>query len=187
MAPNRLIGGYTSSILISGIVHAIPLTFMIVNYDRLACPSPVSLTIEVNWQQSAPPFLPPQSFKTTKVAPPTDTDSRVSTHTSPRPAEKQKSFLSSIPRPEIKEDENLTFTNRKPNYPEEARLLGIEGTVMVKLAINPEGTIHEAQALNPKAHPILEQSALAQIKGWRFTSSSSRHSITIPIKFELEE
>jgi len=158
---------------------------MLINYDRPPCPSSASLTIEINWQQSSPLRAP--SSKAAKLGPVRDNNIPSPFHTSQRLAEIQHSPPLSLPPVPAEENKNLAFTNRKPFYPEEARLLGIEGTVMVKLTINPDGTIQEARPLEPRTHPLLEQAALSQIKGWKFSASSSSYSITVPIKFELED
>ncbi|AIK96195.1 energy transducer TonB [Candidatus Odyssella acanthamoebae] len=187
MATNRFIGGYTSSILISGIVHAIPFTLMTISDDHPSSISATPLTIEVDWQQSSALQLPLQPPKRSAVANSKESESPPSNNPPKRQTDIQLSSSSSTPFTPVEKGENLTFTNHKPLYPEEARLLGIEGTVMLKFTLCPDGKIQDVQALDPRAHPILEQAALEQVKGWRFHASPSNHSITVPIKFELEE
>jgi protein TonB len=185
LATNRFIGGYTSSILISGIVHAIPFTLLTINHKPAPSVSTTPLFIEVEWQQ--PPAPSSHSFKSSTISTLKGSEIPPSGPPPKRQGEPQLSPSSSPPFTPREEAENLTFTNHKPLYPEEARLLGIEGTVIVRLTLCTAGKVQEAYALSPKAHPLLEQAALEQAKGWRFRISPSIHSITVPIKFELEE
>jgi TonB family protein len=54
----------------------------------------------------------------------------------------------------------------EPEYPEEARQQQIQGSVMMKVRISPEGTVEDVQVVS--GPPQLAQSATAAVKQWRF-------------------
>ncbi len=80
-------------------------------------------------------------------------------------------------------------SNPPPEYPQEAREKGIEGTVILKANINPKGQILDVKVVPPRASPLLEQAALNAIKRWHFSPFSSHEcqEIQIPIHFQLED
>ncbi len=79
-----------------------------------------------------------------------------------------------------------SLCNRKPDYPEEARLLGIEGTVTLEITLSPQGKVISLKSLEPKAHPILEKAAQDQVQTWQFSASDQSSVHVLLIKFELE-
>ena len=56
--------------------------------------------------------------------------------------------------------------NAPPAYPEAARTAGIEGKVILKLAISETGAIIDVKVL--KGDPMLAEAAVAAVKRWRF-------------------
>ncbi len=78
---------------------------------------------------------------------------------------------------------------RNPVYPVEARKQGIEGVVLLKALIEPNGKIKEIKIL--KSIPIFDKSALDAVEHWRFTSLTSHGKpvyvwMIIPIRFQLK-
>lgn len=169
-------------IAFSGIVHAIPVTLLTLKKEKL--PHKLSEVITIEVISSSPvsnaPTASPEATKNTSSKDKTIESSRQTV----TPSEELKTSPS-IEKPEALHLETST-SYRKPDYPEEARLLEIEGTVIIVATIASSGKIKTAHAQEPKPHPILEESALEQIKSWSFPPSASERTITIPIKFELE-
>ncbi len=81
----------------------------------------------------------------------------------------------------------VTFKN--PVYPVEARKQGIEGVVLLKALIAPDGKIKEIKIL--KSVPMFDKSAVDAVEHWRFTGITSHGNpvyvwMIIPIRFQLK-
>jgi protein TonB len=57
--------------------------------------------------------------------------------------------------------------NAPPAYPEAARTAGLEGKVILKIAISETGAVIDVKVL--KGDPILAEAAVAAVKTWHFT------------------
>jgi len=55
-----------------------------------------------------------------------------------------------------------------PEYPEEARLRGIEDSVLVRYIIDKTGRVREVTILRHAHSPMFDKSAVKAIRGWRF-------------------
>ncbi len=78
---------------------------------------------------------------------------------------------------------------KKPVYTVKARKEDIEGVVVLKALVAPNGKIKKIKVL--KSIPQLDASAINAVKQWRFTAISSHGNpvyvwIIIPIRFQLE-
>jgi protein TonB len=56
-----------------------------------------------------------------------------------------------------------------PRYPARARSAGVSGYVTLKLLVNKEGTVEEAEVENSEPANTFDQVALTAIRRWRFT------------------
>ena len=65
-----------------------------------------------------------------------------------------------------------------PDYPEMARMSQIEGTVIVKVLVGPDGNVKDAQIIQG-VHPMLNKSALAAARKAKFLPGKQRD---IPVK-----
>lgn len=79
----------------------------------------------------------------------------------------------------------------KPDYPPAARRRGLEGTVLIRVLISPDGIPGEARLLGPSGTDVLDQAALAAVLRWRFTPAREgnlaiEHWVDIPITFRLD-
>jgi periplasmic protein TonB len=59
------------------------------------------------------------------------------------------------------------IAGKEPEYPRIARLAGLEGLIVVKIYITPEGTVGEVQFI--KSDPHFDQAVRDAITTWRFT------------------
>ena len=66
----------------------------------------------------------------------------------------------------------------KPDYPEMARRAQIEGTVIVKVLVGPDGNVKDAQVLQG-VNPLLNNAALAAARKCKFIPGKQRN---IPVK-----
>lgn len=70
----------------------------------------------------------------------------------------------------------------KPDYPVIAQKAGLEGAVMVRMRVSPDGVPLEARALN--GNPIFYGETLKAVKRWKFASLRKR-KITTPIEIDV--
>jgi len=80
-------------------------------------------------------------------------------------------FVASSEKPKFK-------TRVKADYPEMARRAQIEGTVVVKVLVGPDGRVQNAQILQ-SVNPLLDKSAIAAAYQWTFFPGKQRN---IPVK-----
>jgi len=50
------------------------------------------------------------------------------------------------------------------NYPEEARRRGLSGSLILDVALNPDGSIHEITVVRSSGHPVLDQAAMRIVR-----------------------
>jgi TonB family protein len=64
--------------------------------------------------------------------------------------------------------ESRLIHKANPEYPEQAKREGIEGTVKLTITVNEEGLVYEVKA-DPGNNPILEKAAIAAVKKWKYS------------------
>lgn len=80
--------------------------------------------------------------------------------------------------------------NPKPIYPVEARERGYQGEVLLRVEVLSNGKVGQIEVKRSSGHEVLDQSALATVKKWRFIPARKGDVpipfwVNIPIKFEL--
>ncbi len=81
--------------------------------------------------------------------------------------------------------------NPVPSYPLEARRLGQAGLVVLSVAIEPTGRARQVELAQSSGFPILDGSALATVRRWRFRPARTggvpvECVVEVPIRFMLE-
>jgi len=100
-----------------------------------------------------------------------DLDSAISSSMMDFGAAGDEGFVASSTNPKI-----TSFA--KPDYPEMARRAQIEGTVIVKVLVGPDGNVKDAQVLQG-VNPLLNSAALAAARRCKFIPGKQRD---IPVK-----
>ena len=59
--------------------------------------------------------------------------------------------------------------NVDPEYPAIAKAAKVQGTVILEIVVNKEGSVTSAKALKPV--PLLDEAALAAVKKWKYETS----------------
>ena len=77
----------------------------------------------------------------------------------------------------------------KPEYSQVARMSGLEGTVIVKVLVGPQGKVQAAQVAQG-VHPLLNQAAVRAAYKCRFQPGTQRHVpvkawMAVPYRFRL--
>lgn len=80
--------------------------------------------------------------------------------------------------------------NPPPEYPRRARQLGFEGTVLLRVWVNPSGGVDRAEIAASSGYAVLDDSALSAVKGWRFKAARQGGQpvaalVQVPVRFAL--
>jgi len=100
-----------------------------------------------------------------------DLDSAITSTTAQYDLGGDEGFVASSEKPKIK-------TRAKADYPEMARRAQIEGTVIVKVLVGPDGLVKDAQIMQG-VNPIVDKQALIAARKWTFFPGKQRN---IPVK-----
>jgi protein TonB len=63
----------------------------------------------------------------------------------------------------------VVLASRRPRYPELARRLGRQGTVVLELALSPDGAVAEVGVSSSSGVDELDQAAVDAVRTWRFS------------------
>jgi len=69
-----------------------------------------------------------------------------------------------------------------PTYPDIARRMQLNGKVRLEVTIAPDGRVKHVRPLG--GHPVLVNSAVEAVKGWRFATAPSETTETVEIEFK---
>ncbi len=76
-----------------------------------------------------------------------------------------------------------------PEYPQEAREMGLEGIVIMETTIDTEGRVVDVQVLRG-LHPLLDEAAVASAMQWLYTpvmlDGEPVESLTVTVQFQLQ-
>ena len=80
--------------------------------------------------------------------------------------------------------------NLRPEYPRAAREAGWEGTVVLQVMVLPDGTAGNVTLHKTSGYSILDEAALAAVKGWRFIPAMDgnfpiQSVVRMPVRFDL--
>lgn len=166
-------------VFFSGLAHAVPLTLigLSTSFSEHLPPEPMAVTVE--WLPETALHTPMKKASLQKIEKGLPSSNATPPTSMPQPRDPPSCEDNPVPQ------SLSTAINHKPIYPENARIMGIEGTVLVNVEISTAGTVLSTKILEPKTHKILEKSAVSQLRKWRFDKQITPYTITIPIKFEL--
>lgn len=83
-------------------------------------------------------------------------------------------------------------SNPKPPYPEAARRAHKEGTVLLSVTVNADGSASNVEVAQSSGTTILDASAQQTVLHWRFVPArlngeSIESNVIVPIKFQIED
>jgi len=84
------------------------------------------------------------------------------------------------------------LNNPKPPYPLAARRQGAEGRVVLRAQVLEDGRCAEVRIVRSSGHALLDESALATVRRWRFVPATRAGtpvaaSVDVPISFRLDQ
>jgi protein TonB len=65
-----------------------------------------------------------------------------------------------------------SIRNRRPDYPDDAKRRGWEGTVRLELELDETGRVTAARVVHSCGHDVLDDSALKAARSWRFSPAT---------------
>jgi protein TonB len=82
--------------------------------------------------------------------------------------------------------------SRRASYPQRARRLGIEGTVVLLLRVEADGTVARVEVATSSGHEILDRAAAEAAALWRFAparrdGTAIAYDIRQPVEFTLAD
>jgi len=79
-------------------------------------------------------------------------------------------------------DQDRKLVRREePEYPSIAAKMSLHGTVKLKIWINADGTVRRVEYIG--GHPLLAESGLKAVKGWKYEPSSKESTTAVELKF----
>jgi len=83
-------------------------------------------------------------------------------------------------------------SNRKPDYPAEARRRGIQGNVLLHVDVTAAGAALRVNVATSSGHDMLDDAALRAVQQWRFSPAMQggvavAGAVDVPVHFRLEE
>jgi protein TonB len=123
------------------------------------------------------------------AAPPTDPPTASS---SPSLPERSASLPASPPSDErIRVAKPRYGENPNAVYPPEARKKGHQGKVLLRVQVLTNGRVGDVELEKSSGHEILDRSALAAVKQWKFIPAREGEKtvavwVTIPVRFQLQ-
>lgn len=123
--------------------------------------------------------------KQEKTAPLPEDVENINRNAKAPPAEEQ------VYEPEDLDEMPRVILMGKPEYPEELRLKGIEGRVVLKFMINFYGFVENIALLEKSPHEPFNQAAITAVRKWQFSppkigGSPASVWFVVPIRYELE-
>ena len=76
-------------------------------------------------------------------------------------------------------------------YPAQAVADRLQGTVLLRFRITPEGRVAQLELLSSSGHPILDAAAVRAVRAWRFIPARRAGlpvatTVRLPVRFELD-
>jgi TonB family protein len=86
----------------------------------------------------------------------------------------------------FREQDIVKNGNRLPKYPQQALEQGVQGTVLLKLTLSPNGDVFQSEVVESSGSPLLDLAAFSASKTWKFKVGLDVKKIIAPIKFVIE-
>lgn len=86
----------------------------------------------------------------------------------------------------------VAVATRAPAYPRLARRQGWEGVVRVRVQVAADGQVLAASVARSSGYEVLDEAALAAVRGWRFRPARDAQGrpradmVEVPVRFRLE-
>ncbi|MFC7517046.1 energy transducer TonB [Herbaspirillum sp. GCM10030257] len=150
-------------------------------------------------RKPAPKPLPPPREVPRTQAPDVTFDARptpssssaVTTPPAPPPPPAPVAAATPVARTPVSIPARYAASNRKPEYPRMSRQMEEEGTVVLRVFVQADGSAGTVEIRTSSGFPLLDQSARNAVQSWRFEPATSDGKpvgewFLIPIPFKLQ-
>jgi TonB family protein len=79
------------------------------------------------------------------------------------------------------DQDRKVLSRQEPEYPPLAEKMNLHGTVKLKIWIAPNGAVRRLEYVG--GHPVLAESALKAVKGWKYQSAAQESTTAVELKF----
>lgn len=137
--------------------------------------------------QKSPESFPDESSQGTEAPLPPPQEETTAVGTGPVAAVPNQPALT----PAIEEAQPEYSQNPPISYPNRARRKGYEGTVLLEVLVNRNGTVDDLRILASSGYAILDSSAVKSVKTWSFKPAKKGKNtvamwVQVPVRFKLE-
>ena len=82
------------------------------------------------------------------------------------------------------------LNNPRPAYPPQARRLGLEGLVVLRVQVSAQGIPEQVVLAQTSGAPLLDEAAQKAVQGWKFLPARRgdtpiAHLVDVPVRFQL--
>jgi protein TonB len=137
--------------------------------------------------QKSPEFFPDESSQGAEASLPPPREEPTAVGTGPVSAVPNQLALTSAT-----EEAQPEYSKNPPiAYPNRARRKGYEGTVLLEVLVNRNGTVDDLRILASSGYAILDSSAVKSVKTWSFKPAKKGKNtvdmwVQVPVRFKLE-
>ncbi len=137
--------------------------------------------------QKSPESFPDESSQGTEAPLPPQQEEATAVGTGPVAAVANQPALTSA----LEEAQPEYSKNPPISYPNRARRKGYEGTVLLEVLVNRNGTVDDLRILASSGYAILDSSAVKSVKTWSFKPAKKGKNtvdmwVQVPVRFKLE-
>jgi protein TonB len=137
--------------------------------------------------QKSPESFPDESLQGTEAPLPPPQEETTAVGTGPVAAVSNQPALTSA----LEEAQPEYSKNPPISYPNRARKKGYEGTVLLEVLVNRNGTVDDLRILASSGYAILDSSAVKSVKTWSFKPAKKGKNtvdmwVQVPVRFKLE-
>ena len=96
------------------------------------------------------------------------------------------------PKPSAPGYGHAALGNPPPRYPAPARRRGLEGSVLLRVHVEADGTADRVEVLESSGHALLDRAARRAVSRWRFTPAKLAGmpvsgTVDVPVSFRLKD
>jgi protein TonB len=108
------------------------------------------------------------------------------------PAAAPAEAASAPPKPSAPGYGHAALGNPPPRYPAPARRRGLEGSVLLRVHVEADGTADKVEVLESSGHALLDRAARRAVSRWRFTPAKLAGmpvsgTVDVPVAFRLKD
>jgi len=149
-----------------------------------------SVPAETKPQEPVPEIKPMETVDTMPVETLTPPPIVVETEVAPTEPTEAISVTAQPPATDTPLAEVKLLRQVEPQYPAMSKRMDEQGTVVMRLTIQPNGRVASVSVVTSSGYARLDQAARDAVRQWTFArrdGASVAYSVTVPVKFKLDD